>query len=171
MEGDLRPGDSPGVLLFEGNLITGPATNLEIELGGTIVDSEYDQLAVLGDLDLNGTLNVVEINGFVPAPGDTFTIVAVGGNRTGEFSGLSDGQWVPGNDLVISYQGGDGNEIVLTAVLPGDIDGDGALTALDIDPFIISLTSGTYSAAADVNQDGFLNLFDVSAFIEALGGQ
>ena len=55
-------------------------------------------------------------------------------------------------------------------ILLGDVNLDGEVNLLDVDPFIDRLASGTYQAEADVNQDGEVNLLDVDPFIAVLAG-
>ncbi|MCL4207963.1 MAG: hypothetical protein KJ000_36210, partial [Pirellulaceae bacterium] len=121
--GTVAPGISPGVLE------TGSATfvsgaNFDVEINGTTVDTQYDQLDVTGAVDLGGaTLNVSL--GFTPAVGNTFIIInndlvdAV----TGTFNSLPEGMVFsvttgPHSALFqITYQGGsDNNDVVLTAL-------------------------------------------------------
>ena len=56
------------------------------------------------------------------------------------------------------------------AVLLGDVNLDGVVNLLDVDPFIDRLTNGTFQAEADVNEDGVVNLLDVDPFIDLLAG-
>jgi autotransporter-associated beta strand protein len=114
-EGTFRPGNSPAVVQFGGNLSFGPASMLEIELEGTAI-GEFDRFEVAGNLSLTGSLNVVLLNPFIPQPGDAFEIINVGSTRTGQFVGLGEGSLVGnfgGNDLFITYAGGDGNDVTL----------------------------------------------------------
>jgi hypothetical protein len=48
---------------------------LDVAIGGTTAGTHYSQLAVSHRANLNGTLNVKLINGFVPTIGATFTIL------------------------------------------------------------------------------------------------
>ena len=50
----------------------------------------------------------------------------------------------------------------------GDINGDGLIDLLDIQPFVQVLVSGEYQIEADINCDGTVNLLDVSPFVEIL---
>ena len=50
-------------------------------------------------------------------------------------------------------------------VLKGDVNNDGQVNGLDIDPFLRSLLGGSYRAAADMNQDGVVNGLDVDPFV------
>ena len=55
-------------------------------------------------------------------------------------------------------------------VLIGDVNQDGFINLLDVDPFIAALSAGVYFAPADINCDGFVNLLDVDPFVVLLGG-
>jgi len=106
---------------------------LDIQLGGTAA-GEFDALHVLGDAQLVGDLAVSLANGFSLGGGQRFTIIEVDGNQVGEFDGLAEGDLVGsfGEDLFITYNGGDGNDVVLfTAGLPGDFDLDGDVDGSD----------------------------------------
>ena len=75
--GLVTPGDSatkPGIL--SPNTYTQKSTgSLNIDIGGTTVGTQYGQLAVTNGASLKGTLNIKLVNGFVPAIGNTFTIL------------------------------------------------------------------------------------------------
>ena len=55
--------------------------------------------------------------------------------------------------------------------LPGDVDQNGMVNFLDINPFIGVLASNSFQAEADANQDGVVNFLDISAFIDLLSSQ
>lgn len=57
-----------------------------------------------------------------------------------------------------------------TTILLGDVNLDGAVNLLDVDPFIERLSTGSYQAEADINQDGTVDLLDVGPFVQLLGG-
>ena len=68
--------------------------------------------------DLGGTLDLQLFHGFTPALGQSFQIISIGTTRTGTFDGLGEGAFVKSFGdvaLYISYAGGDGNDVVLTA--------------------------------------------------------
>ncbi len=126
----VAPGNSAGVITIGGDVPTFYGT-LEIELGGDFDGggdkslSEFDWLDIAGDLALNpgAILDVQFINGFEIQGTQSFKIVDVAGSLSGQFSGLGEGDLVgtfADTDLFISYQGGDGNDIVLfgTAAIP-----------------------------------------------------
>jgi T5SS/PEP-CTERM-associated repeat protein len=134
MEGDLKPGSSPGTMAFGGDLSFGPQASLEIEIGGLIAGSEYDQVTVADDISLGGMLDVSLINPFSLSPGQSFEIIDVSGVLSDTFLGLAEGGLVGnfgGTNLLITYAGGDGNDVTLLAALPGDFDIDGDVDGFD----------------------------------------
>ena len=115
-EGTVAPGNSPATISFGGNVVFGSAASVEIELDGTTPGSEYDQLHVVGEVNLgDATLDV--LLGYAPARGDTFTIIdnELADPIIGQFAGLPDDSTflVDGYPLRIDYQGGDGNDVAL----------------------------------------------------------
>ena len=56
------------------------------------------------------------------------------------------------------------------AILLGDINQDGAVNLLDVQPFVDLLTGGGFQAEADLNSDGVVDLLDVQPFVSALTG-
>jgi hypothetical protein len=115
--GTLAPGGSAGIL-NTGNLVLSPGSTLAAEINGTTPGTGHDQVNVTGSVALGGATLSVTL-GFSPAPGNTFTIIANDGADavSGTFSGLAEGAGfnVGGTTFVISYVGGDGNDVVLTA--------------------------------------------------------
>jgi len=81
--GKLSPGGSPGHVTFGGDVVLTGGTTLQMELGGTVPGSEYDNLDVDGELALGGALDVVLYDEFTPQGGDTFDLFdwgSVGGS-------------------------------------------------------------------------------------------
>ncbi|MGY8750121.1 MAG: PEP-CTERM sorting domain-containing protein [Pirellulales bacterium] len=118
--GDLRPGNSPGIVSFGGDLELGFSTSTYIELGGLFA-GEFDQLLVAGDFLLNGSLDVSLIDGFTLDFNQEFWIVDIDGTRSGFFNGFGEGDVVgnyDGMDLVISYSAGNGNDISFFTAVP-----------------------------------------------------
>ena len=129
--GDLRPGNSPASVQLDGNFYLGTQSTTEIELGG-VLPGEYDQLVVSGEFSIAGNLEVSLINGFTPGYGDAFLIADIQGVRSGEFAGLPNGASV-GSGLYIYYDGGDGNDVVLSTIPP----------QMEIQPATLLVTRGT----------------------------
>ena len=65
----------------------------------------------------------------------------------------------------------DGRVVAICAtVLYGDVNQDGVVNLLDVQPFVNLLSDGGFMAEADINQDGVVNLLDVSLFVDLLSG-
>ncbi|HEX9581790.1 MAG TPA: hypothetical protein VF970_11860, partial [Gemmatimonadales bacterium] len=87
LSGTFAPGTSPGILGISGTFDPTATGVLNIELGGTTVGTQYDQLAVTGAATLtNATLNVTLINGFTLTSGQTFTVLTTTGLINGTFA-------------------------------------------------------------------------------------
>jgi hypothetical protein len=55
-------------------------------------------------------------------------------------------------------------------LLVGDVNCDGLVNLLDIEPFIALVSNGQFEFKADINQDGVVNLLDVEPFVALLAG-
>src|SRR5439155_15277208 len=87
--GTVSPGASPGLLTINGNYAQTTGA-LAVELNGTTVGTQYDQLKVNGTVSLAGALNLTA--GFAPPVGTQFTILNnTGGALTGSFANLPQG--------------------------------------------------------------------------------
>ncbi len=86
VHGILAPGSSPADSVVDGVLTLGPDGTLEMEIGGTSLGTEYDRLTVTGNAELDGTLDIVLLNGYEPAYGDSFDLFDWIGGATGGFS-------------------------------------------------------------------------------------
>ena len=118
--GMIEPGSAsaPGIL-NSGNVVLNPTTSLVIDLNGTAAGTGYRQLNVTGSVNLGGSVLDASAN-FQSVIGDQFTIVNNDGNDAvvGTFAGLAEGAdlTLGGLAFTISYQGGSGNDVVLTRV-------------------------------------------------------
>ena len=86
IEGDMRPGFSPGTMRFGGDVSYGPLARLHLEIGGA-GEGQYDRLDVAGSATLGGILVIELIDGYVPQAGSTFHLLESGGN-TGAFTSV-----------------------------------------------------------------------------------
>ncbi|MCT0200091.1 hypothetical protein KQ313_10410 [Synechococcus sp. CS-1325] len=86
--GTISPGGVgvAGTLSLTGGLILGSSSVLNLELGGLTSGSQYDRLAVSGNVNLGGTINTQLINGFSPSPSQNFDVIASGGAASGSFA-------------------------------------------------------------------------------------
>ncbi len=125
--GHTKPGNSAGVMTIEGDYFK-VAGSKEIELGGLFdgandkSNTDHDWLDVIGNVELAGTLDVKLLGGFELHRGNVFNVLRVGGMLSGQYDGLGEGDLVGnfgGQDLFITYGGGDGNDVALfTGAVP-----------------------------------------------------
>jgi autotransporter-associated beta strand protein len=161
-------------LLTTGGLTLSAGATLKIDLEGRTAGVSHDQLAV-PTASLAGSLAVGLLGAFTPSPGDVFEILDVENSRTGVFSGLPQGALVEqfgGIDLVISYSGGDGNDVTLTAsALPGDIDLDRDVDRTDAALFAqhFGRTSLATWSTGDFDGDRAATLADLAILETQLG--
>ena len=102
--GTISPGNSPGILSINGSYTatTGSRYDAEIAgLGGAGALNGHDSIVVSGlpgtySIQSGAELNVIKLNGFEPAKGDSFRIVNAAGGITGAFSTFTSqfNQWV-----------------------------------------------------------------------------
>jgi autotransporter-associated beta strand protein len=116
----LAPGASPGIL-NSGSVVFSPGSTFEVEIEGPTVGTQYDQLNVAGTVDLgHATLSL--LGSYPAAYGDSLIIVNNDGNEpvTGTFAGLDESGTIGFNgvDLILSYAGGDGNDVTLSRPPP-----------------------------------------------------
>ena len=114
--GTVTPGASAGAVTINGNFAQVADGTLVIEIFGTASD-QFDSLAVLGNATLGGMLDVQLDAAFDLGLAMDFQIMGIDGSSAGQFIGLGQGNVVlndNGFDLFINYNGGDGNDVVLT---------------------------------------------------------
>jgi len=121
---------APAGRLFCGNLLLNPASSFLVELNGT-GSFEFDQLRVAGTCQLGAASLGLQL-GFVPPEGYQFIILDSSSPIIGTFAGLSEGDFldVNGQRLQVSYAGGNGTDVILTAV--------GALGELAVSPTVLT---------------------------------
>ncbi|MEZ6034094.1 MAG: hypothetical protein R3C17_13450 [Planctomycetaceae bacterium] len=108
-----------------GILRTGPisfdaGSTFKAEVRGKLPGSDHDQLVVHGAADLGGA--ALDVSGAIvgTSPGDVIVLINLansGSSVSGTFAGLPEGSQVllNGQNFSISYAGGDGNDVTLTA--------------------------------------------------------
>ncbi len=113
--GTVFVGLSPGILNTK-SVRFEAGTSLQIELNGPAPGTGYDQLNATGSVDLGGA-DLIRSLGYTPTPGTTFTILNNDGTDpiVGRFNDLPEGAFLTlsGQPFQITYQGGDGNDVVL----------------------------------------------------------
>jgi fibronectin-binding autotransporter adhesin len=120
--GTLNPGNSPGVIN------TGTLSINGTYLAEILNEDSYDQTVATTSVSINdGTLDTVLYDGWSIEEGDAFMIIDNQSEDAvaGTFSGLDEGTQFTVEDgdvtitFSITYEGGDGNDVVLTALNAG----------------------------------------------------
>jgi len=158
LEGDTRPGFSPGEMSFGGDVTFGVLSSLQVELGGTVVVDEHDLLTVAGELTPGGTLQVVLIDEFAPDVGDTFDILDWDTLSGAEFASVVLPELTGRKAWDISglYTSG---EISVMGMLIGDTDVDWDVDADDYDT-LLDTFGGPADWRTDFNEDGVIDIAD-----------
>jgi T5SS/PEP-CTERM-associated repeat protein len=116
-----------GALQIDGTYTQTVAGTLLIDIGGTLPGTNYDQLLVSGAVSLNGTLQVLLTNSFVPSVGDVFNIID-GASLSSTFNTLQ----LPSLPSGISWNA---TQLYTTGSLlvtiAGDFDADGDVDGRD----------------------------------------
>jgi fibronectin-binding autotransporter adhesin len=132
--GTYAPGNSPGIVTaaavnFDNTPVISGAPVLQIELAGTTLGTQYDQLAVTGQASLGGTLALLPLNGFVPDLGDKFVVMTYA-NRSGTFSSVTGTTPAPGLTYSAVYLP---TSLVVLTTTTGDmtwgVDSDGTASS------------------------------------------
>lgn len=126
--------------------------------------------------EINGTTVTIAVastgafqffNEFVDFAAPTATVTFDNSGDT-DFDGLGDGG--VGSVVARSYD----LQFSLTdpggTVVKGDLDLNGTVDFLDINPFIVVLAAGGTQPEGDCNCDGFVDFLDISPFIQILAG-
>lgn len=171
--GTVEPGASPGILNITpdpnyvnvpivGNYTQGAGGRLAIEVGGLTPGTQHDQLVVAATANLNGTLELIQFGGFVPAHGASITVltanavtgVAPGVVLTGFPGCVGASAQIVGNTLVATF-----------SITDSDSDSDGTPDCLDgcpSDPNKVAPgVCGCGVTDADSDADGVFDCMDV----------
>ncbi len=153
-----------GVTTINNNLTLQNSALLRVRINSTNPGDGYDQLNVSGDVALQGDLAITAAPS-LPA-GASFTILnkTSAGPISGTFTGRPQGSVVivNNNDFIISYTGGDGNDVTLTALSRAQ--------AWRHRHFGKTANTGTAADDADFDGDGIPNLIEKACNLDPTQG-
>ncbi len=161
LEGDLRPGNSPGLVTFGGDVVLGSFSTLVQEIAGSD-PAQFDRTTVAGTAFLDGVLDVRLLDGFTPAGIQSFTVLSAG-SVVGRFGEV---RLPPGAGLAIRYTA---TEVRLTTCL-ADVDGNGVIDPDDLSDFIGAFFATPPAPETDFNNDGFIDPDDLADYIATFFG-
>lgn len=155
--GTIAPGAGIGTLVVSNTITAEAVSILRIELGGTNEAAGYDRLVASDVHTLDGTLEVVTTNGYVPASGDRFVIVTnagPGGLLFNSFATVNLPALAPGLGWDVQYNGTEYVSLTVTGSV-------GGTTPYDL--WAASITNPALRGEQeDADGDGYANLFEYS---------
>ena len=187
----MAPGLSIGTLTFNSNpqLMNNSVFEIELSAANAVPGTSLDQFII------NGTVNCVNCSGtimlktldamgnpgmladFDPSQDYVFRFAladGVVGFNPNNFS-VDTSQFANAFTGVFSITSGPvgSDEAIYVKYgqyAVGDVNQDGSINLLDVEPFVDELSNGGTSTEADINCDGSVNLLDVAPFINLLAG-
>lgn len=173
-------GPTPGLVTINGDAgvfstyAQGAGGTVRMQIGGTTPATGHDQLQVVNNIALGGTLNLQLVNGYVPNLGDSFVIMNCGGARSGQFAQISGTQIGAGKQFSVQYNP---QNVTVTVVaggtIPGDLDGDGHVSLQDLATLLASFGvcagQAGYNASADLDGDGCVAISDLAILLSNFG--
>ncbi len=150
--GNLVPGLSPGLARVTGDYIQGADALLEIEIDGPVPTVGYDQVKVGGNVQLDGTLDLLVSHALPLNVGETFVLIDALGDVLGKFESIHGAFQTNTRGVAVTY---DTHQVRAIIALLGDANLDGAVDGQD---FIIwnanKFSSGNGWSTGDFDGDG-----------------
>jgi hypothetical protein len=158
-DGTIAPGLGVGTMSANQPIFFAGIANFEAEVN----DLGGDLLSSTSTIEVHGTLDVLFVDGFVPA-GFWARTIMTGSEITGEFDTIN--VPAPGAGFVTRVLN-TGTEIIVGQTCLSDQNLDGMLNFFDVSAFLSAYA--VMDPIADITGDGFFNFFDVSAFLSDFG--
>lgn len=175
--GILAPGGSPGQFSVVGNHSLAAGSTFSVEIGGLTPGTQHDQLSATGSVNISAgtTLAYSKIGTYNPVIGQVLNIISRTGG-TGTFAGAPEGTLLTldflgsGLPAVISYVGGDGDDVVIRVANPNiqveqpvDTILADAVSTVDFGTRTIAMTSAqTFRVRNTGTSDLTLSSLDIS---------
>ena len=156
LEGDLRPGNSPGLVAFGGDVVFGSFSTLKQEIAGD-TPALFDRTTIAGTAYLDGSLDVALLDGFTPAGTQSFAILAAD-EVVGRFQSVHIPPTTPQLRVVYTPTS------VLLTVCIADYNFDNVVDFFDYLDFVSDFAVSM--PRADFNDDGVIDFFDYLDFVQ-----
>lgn len=162
-DGSISTGDSAGLMTINGNFTQNASGILRMKLGGIDAGVNSDLLAISGQADLSGLLDISLADMFTPSQGDIFRILTYG-SYAGQFDAMS--HWIIGDGLYFEAEyDATAMDLVTRHAIPGDANYDGSVNKDDL-----AIMAGWYGKTGtparwettDFNGDGLVNWDDLT---------
>ena len=165
LEGPVSPGSSPGVMNFGADVHLGAASRLNIEVGGSLPGSGFDQFNADGTAYLGGALNLVAIGEL--GANATLPIVSAA-DLVGAFDSVPEigtdlGFGVRFNGITYDYNQGE-VRVSLLQGSPADLDGNGSVDGVDFLRWQAATGASVEptGTGGDMNRDGMVDESDLA---------
>ncbi|MCA9948735.1 MAG: hypothetical protein KDE48_03745 [Anaerolineales bacterium] len=122
-DGTLAPGLSPGTFSVNGDVSFADDSSFAVELTGATTTGPHDKLTATGGVTIGSNVSLnLDTSGYTTHQTGVITLIQNGnGAVNGTFNGLPEGAETNNGgspNFIISYVGGDGNDVTLTATTP-----------------------------------------------------
>jgi cyclophilin family peptidyl-prolyl cis-trans isomerase len=165
--GTLAPGLDLGSITLQSTYFQYSDGTLNVQLGGTTADTQYDRLVVGNTAFLAGKLQVALIPGYTPARGNTFTVLTAG-SIVGAFTVFD----LPVLTGGLVWDINQTSAAVTLTIADADYNGNGIVDAGD---YVVwrkqRNTSVTAGSGADGTGDGLVNDADLLVWRNNLGNR
>ena len=131
INGNLTPGNSPGLLTVTGDLALGSGSTTTMELAGKVTPgTDYDKTSISGAVTFGGTLNIVGFGGYNLGQAGTydlfgfgsesgnFTLVSVGGTALTDNTTSWSATNLNGNGFDYTFTLATGDLVVIATAIP-----------------------------------------------------
>ena len=169
--GTLFADSASGDLDLEGSVALTTNSVLAVNLDGSNF-SQSGRLDFELPISLNGELKIVVGDNFSAAMGAQRLIIVAPEiiSTFAEIDQLMAQSLTNGFVFDVVYNPTDVSVVVTDIFLLADINLDGQVNLLDVQPFVELITSGQFQREGDLNGDGQVNLLDVAPFVNLLTG-
>lgn len=162
-----------GVVTIDNNYTQQSGGTLRVGVGGPTPNTSYDVVNVGGTATLGGMLEIEQVAGFVPQPGQNFTVLNSAA-LTGSFANVANGQRLSvtggttSGSFVVNYGPSSAfnpNRVVLSSFqITGDYNLDGVVNAADYSIWRDTLGSTTDLRANGNNSGASAGVIDVADY-------
>ena len=184
---EVQPGDPPTDFIDLGT-IADAGEAFTIDTFGSVFDTElgyWDSVGFLqginddagGGLESELVIDGLDAGDYFLGLGEFDTVY--------EFGFVATSSGFTGGDYTLNYNGQTSSGVLAAGSVQffrftiggsscafelGDVNEDGTVDLLDVTPFVAAITGGTGPCQADINEDGAIDLLDVTPFVELLTG-
>jgi hypothetical protein len=147
--GQLTPGNPPQLMTINGGTFTQQVTGvLNMHIGGTTPGTGYTQIKSTGGVGLDGTLNLILVNGFAPSIDDTFELMKFAA-ESGVFAAITGTDIGGGKFFQVNYTA---TNVLLTVVTNQSVFAKTSASMVAL-RYSTGRTSGASSATSEATND------------------